>query len=103
MRGFRCSPAAKQDIESKRQIDQRDESQPLIDGAVRRDEDDLDVEPGCALEIRGVCEGTQDGVRGMCPDAAVEHLLDERGEPEGGAIVDCYKDVAGSNTGPVTG
>ena len=39
----------------------------------------------------------------MAPDAAVKHLLNERGETRGGTVVDGLEDVAGADAGTLAG
>src|ERR1700761_1562941 len=55
MRRFRRSPSPEEHVDAYAQIDEGDEAETLVDGAVRRFEDDLDVEARRVLEIARIC------------------------------------------------
>src|SRR3984893_5214158 len=71
---FRRGPPPEQDIDPDAQVDQSDKPQPLIDGPVLRLQNHLDVEPGRAVQIDRLRYRPEDGVGGVCPDAAVPHF-----------------------------
>ena len=99
--GLWSGPAAEQDIDADAEIDQRDESKPLIDGAVFGFENYLDVQLSCAMQIDRLRNRAKDRVSGMGPDAAAKHLPGERGNTRGRLVVNADENVAGTYAGPM--
>ncbi len=103
MDGLWGRPAPEENVDADAEVDEGDEAQALIDGAVFGLEDDLDVKLGCAVEIDGLRDGTEDRVVGVGPDAAAKHLANQGGDARGGLVIDADEDVAGSNAGSMAG
>src|ERR1700722_12355094 len=99
MDGLWSGPAPEQDVDADAKIDQGDEAEPLIDGAIFRLENDLDVELGGAVEIDRLGDRAGDGVGGVGPDAAAKHLPGEGGDAGGRLVVDTDEDIAGAYAG----
>ena len=55
MRRFRRGPSPEEHIKADAQIDQRNETQALVDGAIGRHKDDLNIKPRSILQVRS-CE-----------------------------------------------
>ncbi len=97
-------PAPEENVDSDAEVDQSDEAQTLVDGAVCGLEDDLYVEFGGALLDRTYgLSGLKDRIGGVGPDAAAEGLADEGSQPVGWPVVDAYEDVAFAYSGALTG
>ena len=103
MNGFRGRPASEEDVDADAEVDEGDESEAQVDGAVFRFENDLNVELAGTVEVYRLGDWAKDRVVGVGPDAAAEHLAHQWGDAWGGLVVDADEDVAGSDAGSVAG